>query len=97
MGIGHSFFKRYLTIRPSEGLVFEVIGKYHKHEEEKHLQSKKINAEKQKTLPKKDDYNKKLLKYIDKNISPRKEKHELTDMHEIEHITEEIEKGKKLR
>ena len=28
--IGHSFFKKYLTIRPSEGIVYEVIGKDHK-------------------------------------------------------------------
>ena len=41
LDVGHSFFKRYLTIRPSEGLIFEVIGKYRKHEEEK--QQKKSN------------------------------------------------------
>ena len=42
----------------------------------------------------KDIYKKKLLKYIDKNISPEKEQHEILDMHDIENITEEIEKGK---
>ena len=52
--------------------------------------------QKQKALPKKESeiYAKKLLKFIDKNISPKKEEHDVTDMHEIEHITEEIEKGK---
>jgi len=34
------------------------------------------------------------LKYIDKNISPNKEQHGLDNMHDIEHLTEEIEKGK---
>jgi len=94
-GIGHSFFRRYLTIRPSEGLVFEVIGKYHKHEEEKHYEKQQSKTERQK-IPKKDErtYTKKLLKFIGKDVSPKKEQHELTDMHEIEHITEEIEKGK---
>jgi MFS family permease len=33
LDISHSFFKRYLTIRPSEGLIFEVIGKYRKIKE----------------------------------------------------------------
>ena len=96
LGIGHSFFKRYLTIRPSEGLVFEVIGKYHKHEEEKHQQKQQSRETALKKPPKKDErvYTKKLLKFIDKDISPKKEKHDITDMHEIEHITEEIEKGK---
>lgn len=37
-------------------------------------------------------YKKKLLRFIDKNISPGKQQHEITNMHEIEHITEEIEK-----
>jgi len=95
MGVGHSFFKRYITIRPSEGLVFEVIGKYRRHEEEQHQQKIMQKPQRQKDyLKDKDIYKKKLLKYIDKNISPKKEQHELTDMHEIEHITEEIEKGK---
>lgn len=95
LDIEHSFFKRYLTIKPSEGLIFEVIGKYHKREEEKQ-QKKEIKVPKQKTSAKKDNemYNKKLLKFIDKNISPKKEKHDITNMHEIESITKEIEKGK---
>ena len=97
MGIGHSFFKRYLTIRPSEGIVFEVIGKYHRHEEEKHRQLKDSKGEMQNPQIKKDDYNKKLMKFIDKNISPKKERHELDEMHEIEHIAEEIEKGKRMK
>ncbi|MBS3105690.1 MFS transporter [Candidatus Woesearchaeota archaeon] len=93
LGIGHSFFKRHLTIRPSEGLVFEIIGKYHKHEEEK--QQKEQKPAKQKTSSKeKEAYNKKLVKFIDKSISPKKEEHDITNMHEIGHITEEIEKGK---
>src|SRR3989344_5920086 len=96
LGIGHTFFKRYMTIRPSEGLVFEVIGKYHKPTEEKHFE-KKLSKAKQKAIPKKDEraYTKKLMKFIGKDISPKKEKHELDDMHDIEHITEEIEKGKR--
>jgi len=49
-----------------------------------------------KPAPKKENeaYNKKLVKLIEKNISPKKEKHELKNIHDIEHITEEIEKGK---
>ncbi len=97
LGIGHSFFKRYLTIRPSEGLVFEVIGKYHKHEEEKHYEKKQLKETTVKKPSKKDEriYTKRLLKFIDKSITPGKEQHDITDMHEIEHITEEIEKGKR--
>ena len=96
LGIGHSFFKKFLTIRPSEGLVFEVIGKYHKHEEEKHHEKQQSKIMKPKMQSKEDNdlYSKKLVKLIDKGISQKKEQHELTDMHEIEHITEEIEKGK---
>ena len=94
LGIGHSFFKKYLTIRPSEGLVFEVIGKYHKPTEDKHYEKQKIKMEKQKPSQKESEvYKSRLLKYIDKNISPKKEQHDITNMHEIEHIAEEIEKG----
>ena len=94
LDIGHSFFKRYLTIRPSEGLIFEVIGKYNKLKE-KIRDTMKIKS-RQKTINKKENeiYTKKLLKFMDKNISPKKEQHDITDMHEIEHITEDIEKGK---
>ncbi|MBI2653228.1 MFS transporter [Candidatus Woesearchaeota archaeon] len=96
LDVGHSFFKKYLTIRPSEGLVYEVIGKYRKAKEKIKQTLTKIKPKKQKTIDKKEAeaYKKRLLKYIDKNISPKKEKHELTNMHEIEHIAEEIEKGK---
>jgi len=96
LGIGHSFFKKFLTIRPSEGLVFEVIGKYHKPSEEQHYGKQQSKTERQKTSPKqeKDIYAKKIVKFIDKSISPKQERHELTDMREIEHITEEIEKGR---
>ena len=96
LGIGHSFFKKYLTIRPSEGIVFEVIGKYHKHEEEKQQGMGQQKTEKQKPVSKKENeaYNKKLVRFIDKSISPKTEQHDITDMHDIEHITEEIEKGK---
>ena len=98
LGLGHTFFKRYITIRPSEGFVYEVIGKYHSHDGQKE-QKESSKPEKQKINPKKGNefYNKKLMKYIDKNISPKKEKHDITDMHEIEHLTEEIEKGKARR
>ena len=95
--IGHSFFKKYLTIRPSEGLVFEVIGRYHKLKEKvKQARSFLNNLKKQKLVDKNESkiYNKKLMKFIDKNVSPSKEQHDITDMHEIEHIAEEIEKGK---
>ena len=94
LGIGHTFFKRYMTIRPSEGLVFEVIGKYHKPTEEKHFEKKLSKAE-QKPIPKKDEraYTKKLMKFIGKDTFAKKEQHDLTDMHDIEHITEE--KGKR--
>jgi len=95
MPIGHTFFKKYLTIRPSEGIVFEVIGKYHRHEEQKHLELK-VQKESKKPVPENDknEYHKKLLKYIDKSISPKKRASDNDNMHEIEHITEEIEKGK---
>ena len=98
LDIGHTFFKRFLTIRPSEGFVFEIIGKYHEPTEKKQ-QKKESEIKKQKTFEKKDkyDYGKKLLKYIDKDISPKKEQHDLTNVHDIEHITEEIEKGKKMK
>ena len=93
--IGHNLFKKYLTIRPSEGIVYEVIGKYSKHEEGKELK-KQTKIIKQKTIPKKEIeiYKKKLLKFIGKNVSPKKDHKDITYMHEIEHITEEIEKGK---
>ncbi len=96
LGIGHTFFKRFLTIRPSEGFVYEVIGKYVRHEEGKKQKKELLKSAKQKTIIKKENetYNKKLLKYIDKNIFPKKEQHDLTNIHEIEHITEDIEKGK---
>jgi len=94
--IGHPFFKRYLTVRPSEGIIFEVIGRYKKIKERVKQGSEKLTFDKKKLIEsnENDAYNKKLVKYIDKNISPKKEEHELTDMHDIEHITEEIEKGK---
>ncbi len=95
LGLGHTFFKRYITIRPSEGFVYEVIGKYHQQDEQ-NQEKRQLKDEKRKTTPKKERelYNKKLLKYIDKNISQKKEQHDITDMHEIQHLTEEIEKGK---
>lgn len=95
LDVGHTFFKRFLTIRPSEGFVYEVIGKYQRAKEKlKPSNIFKIIKKPKTTQKESESYNKKLVRYIDKNISPKKEKHELTDMHEIEHITEEIEKGK---
>ena len=96
LDIGHSFFKKYLTIRPSEGIVFEVIGKYKIIKDKIQKTGKSLTFKKEKIIESSESqtYNKKLVKYINKNISPKKEQHELTDMHEIEHITEEIEKGK---
>ena len=96
LDMGHSFFKRYLTIRPSEGLVFEVIGKYHKVREKLQEVKDMIQKTPKAVFDKKENqiYVKKLLKFIDKSISPKKEQHDLTSMREIEHLTEEIEKGK---
>ncbi len=96
LDIGHSFFKRFLTIRPSEGLIFEVIGKYNKLKEKLKQTQQVFKSQKKQPIDKKEgeSYKKKLLKFMDKDISPRKEEHDITDMHEIEHITEEIEKGK---
>lgn len=96
LGIGHSFFKKYITIRPSEGIVYEIIGKYHKNEEVKQQEKMRIKIKKQKPTTKKDGdaYNKKLLKFIDKDILPKRDQHDITNMHDIEHITEDIEKGK---
>jgi len=104
MGVGHSFFKRYITIRPSEGFVFEVIGKYRKTDEKARgtsdAQTQDYRDRKRQKPIDKDEsesYNKKLVKLISSDISPKSEQHTSTDMHEIEHITEEIEgeKGKK--
>ena len=93
LDIGHSFFKRYLTIRPSEGLIFEVIDKYHKIKD-RIIQTKDIITKKRKMTDEDSrTYTKKLLKFIDKSVSPKKEQHDITNMHEIEHLTEEIEKG----
>jgi len=100
LGIGHSFFKRYLTIRPSEGLVFEVIGKYHQVKEKMQEMHRYINdAAKSKLISQKEAkfYMSKLLRFIDKDISHKKEQHETANMHEIERITEEIERGKMKR
>jgi len=97
LGVGHTFFKKYLTIRPSEGLVYEVIGKYHKQEEEssrKKMQMKPLFFSNNSDKKESESYNKKLLKFIDKNVFPKKQEHSVTDMHEIEHIAEGIEKGK---
>jgi len=97
LDVGHSFFKRYLTIRPSEGLVFEVIGKYHKVKEKmQEMHDYITDAAKSKMIDatKAQSYTKRLLKFIDKRISQKKEQHEMTNMHEIERITEDIEKGK---
>ena len=97
MDLGHSFFKRYITIRPSEGIVFEVIGKYHKVKEKlQEVQDYIKTAAKSGATNAKEAelYTKRLLKFMDKNISPKKEHHDITSMHEIEKITEQIEKGK---
>jgi MFS family permease len=96
MGVGHSFFRRFITIRPSEGLLFDVLGRYHKVKE-KIMQAKdRVIGKKQKTADKKEQeiYAKKVVKFVEKNISQKKERHELENIHDIEHITEDIEKGK---
>lgn len=96
LDVGHSFFKRYLTIRPSEGLVFEVIGKYHKVREKLEEVKELIKTTAPRIPDKKElqNYNKKLLKFIEKTIVPKKERGGLASMRDIERITEEIEKGK---
>ncbi|MEK6983126.1 MAG: MFS transporter [Nanoarchaeota archaeon] len=96
LDIGHSFFKKYLTIRPSEGIIFEVIGKYRKIKEKVKETSKYLTFKKERIIDgsEKGRYNKNLMRFIDKNISPKRKEHDITDMHEIEHITEEIERGK---
>jgi len=97
MDVGHSFFKRYITIRPSEGIVFEVIGKYHKVKEKIHEVKGYIKATAKQGVSNAKDtekYAKKLLKFIDKNITPKKEKHDLENMKDVERITEEIKRGK---
>jgi MFS family permease len=96
LDLGHSFFRKFLTIRPSEGIVFEVVGKYNKIKEKVKKAGTYLKFDKQKLLESnQSDYGRKLMKFIDKNITPKKEQHDITDMHEIEHITEEIEKGKR--
>ena len=96
LGLGHSFFKRYITIKPSEGIIYEVIGKYRKNHDESDKKMTKPPKQKPKQASAKESeaHKKRLLKFIEKDVSPRKDKKELTNMHEIEHIAEEIEKGK---
>ena len=96
LDIGHTLFKRYITIRPSEGFVYEVIGKYNKLKDKVQQVKDRIAEKKKKIFDKKElqAHNKRLLKFMDSNLPRYKEKHDITDMHEIEHITEEIEKGK---
>ena len=96
MDVGHSFFRRYLTIRPSEGLVFEVIGKYHKVREKIEEVKELIKTTSPKFPDKKElqDYNKRLMKFLEKSISPKKERQGIDNIHDIERITEEIKKGK---
>jgi MFS family permease len=96
LDLGHSFFRKFLTIRPSEGIVFEVVGKYNKIKEKVKKAGTYLKFDKQKLVESnQSDYGRKLMKFIDKSITPKKEQHDITDMHEIEHITEEIEKGKR--
>src|SRR3989344_1179134 len=93
LDIGDSFFKRFVRVKPSEGIVVEVIGKYNKNyvSEKKKIQTKTAEKKQEK---KPVDYNKKLLKFIDKSITPKKEKHDINNIHDIERITEDIKKGK---
>ena len=95
MGLGHTFFKKYISIRPSEGIVFEVLGKYHKDDKPVHAHTLFKKFEEKKPQEKSnDEYNKRLVRMITKDISRKKEPHDLTNIHDVEHITEEIEKGK---
>ncbi len=97
MEVGHSFFKKYLTIRPTEGLVYEVIGKYPVVQATM-KQAKRIIRKAKKGLDIGEQearaYKKKLMDFIDKSMPHGiEEKHE-TEMDRIQHITEEIESGK---
>lgn len=98
MEVGHSFFKKYLTIRPTEGLVFEVIGKYPAVQETV-KRAKKIIKKTKKGLSTGEQeakaYKKKLMDFIDKNMPHGIEDKRETEMDRIQHITEEIEMGKR--
>ena len=97
MEVGHSFFKKYLTIRPTEGLVFEVIGKYPVVQKTV-KQAKKMLKTAKKGLDIGEQeakaYKKKLMDFIDKNMPHGIEEKKETEMDRIQHITEDIEKGK---
>ena len=72
-----------------------MIGKYNKIKERVREAGTYLKFDKQKLIEGNDkEYGRKLMKFMDKNRSSKKEQHDITDMHEIEHITEEIEKGK---
>ncbi|MBI2130265.1 MFS transporter [Candidatus Woesearchaeota archaeon] len=98
MEIGHSFFKKYITIRPTEGLVFEVIGKYHAVQDTTLKHAKKFIGRAKKGLEiggeEAKAYKKKLMDFIDKGMPHGIEKKRESEMEKIGHITEEIEMGK---
>ena len=89
--------KKYLTIRPTEGLVFEVIGKYPVVRKTV-KQAKKMLKTAKKGLDIGEQeakaYKKKLMDFIDKNIPHEAEKKHETEIDRIQHITEDIENGK---
>ena len=97
MEVGHSFFKKYLEIRPTEGLVFEVIGRYPVVQKTVKQAKKMLNkAKKGLEIGEQEAkaYKKKLMDFIDKNMPHGiEEKHE-TEVDRIQHITEDIERGK---
>ena len=97
MEVGHSFFKTYLEIRPTEGLVFEVIGRYPVVQKTVKQAKKMLNkAKKGLEIGEQEAkaYKKKLMDFIDKNMPHGiEEKHE-TEVDRIQHITEDIERGK---
>lgn len=96
MEVGHSFFKKYLTIRPTEGLVFEVIGKYPLVQKTvTHARKIIKNAKKGMEIGEQEAkaYKKKLMDFIGKNI-PHGEENNESEMDRIHHLTEDIEMGK---
>ena len=95
---GKTFFEKYLQIVPTQGILFEVIGKTRKTIPRQWTNAKQtirkyFGVKKEE----KDKYNKKLVESLKKTIK-RKEGRNSGDsagMETIQKITEEIEKGKK--
>ncbi|HLG24612.1 MAG TPA: MFS transporter, partial [Candidatus Nanoarchaeia archaeon] len=99
--VTHSFFRKYLSIRPNQGLVFEVLGKYHKFEgkigsvaKDAYKSAKNTKEKITKEIKNQGQYGKSILKFMDKQSNAKKEEKSSVGMAEVERITEEIERGK---